>query len=133
MAPLEALRTVWGYVWASPASVIGVCIGGVGLLTGGGCQIRRGALEFYGGAVAWLLNRLWIRARAMTLGHTILGQSTDDLEVTRDHEHVHVRQYTRWGPFFIPAYLLCSIGLWLRGRNPYLDNPFEVEAFDLYP
>jgi hypothetical protein len=42
---------------------------------------------------------------------------------------VHVRQYERWGPFFIPAYLLCSVWLMLRGYNAYLDNPFEVEAY----
>jgi hypothetical protein len=121
------------YAWASPASLIGICMGALGLLTGGGYQIRRGALEFHGGAVAWSLSRLWIRARAMTLGHTILGLSPADLDVTRDHEHVHVRQYARWGPFFIPAYFMCSLVLWLRGSDPYFDNPFEVEAFDLYP
>ena len=121
------------YFWASPASLIGVCVGTLGLLTGGGCQFRRGALEFHGGAVAWSLSRLWIRARAMTLGHTILGLSLHDLEATRDHEHIHVGQYCRWGPFFIPAYLLCSVVLWCRGRNPYLDNPFEVEAYELFP
>lgn len=121
------------YVWASPASVIGILVGVCGLLTGGGFQIRRGALEFHGGAVKWSLSRLWIRARAMTLGHTILGCSLQDLEVTRDHEHVHVKQYSRWGPFFIPAYLLCSAALWFRGRNPYLDNPFEIEAFEQFP
>lgn len=121
------------YFWASPASLIGVFVGLCGLLTGGGWQIRRGALEFHGGAVKWSLSRLWIRARAMTLGHTILGCSLNDLEVTRDHEHVHVKQYARWGPFFIPAYLLCSVVLWFRGRNPYLDNPFEVEAYEQFP
>lgn len=121
------------YAWASPASLVGICVGTMGLLTGGGYQLRRGALEFHGGAVAWSLSRLWIPARAMTLGHTILGLSPTDLDVTRDHEHVHVQQYARWGPFFIPAYLMCSLVLWLRGRDPYFDNPFEVEAFDLYP
>lgn len=121
------------YLWASPASIIGIFVGTLGLMTGGGYQIRRGALEFHGGAVTWSLSRLWISARAMTLGHTILGRTPYDLDDTRDHEHVHVRQYSRWGPFFIPAYLLCSLALWFRGRNPYLDNPFEVEAFDLYP
>lgn len=123
----------WAYLWASPASVVGIGVGCVGLLTGGGYQFRRGVLEFHGGAVAWSLSRLWIRARAMTLGHTILGLTPHDLEATRDHEHVHIRQYARWGPFFIPAYLSCSLVLWVRGRNPYLDNPFEVEALDLYP
>jgi hypothetical protein len=41
---------------------------------------------------------------------------------------VHVRQYERWGPLFVPAYLVSSLVLWLRGRDPYWDNPFEVEA-----
>lgn len=121
------------YIWASPASLIGLLVGVIGLITGGGSQVRRGALEFHGGAVTWLLSRMWIRARAMTLGHVILGTSCRDLEQTRDHEHVHVRQYERWGPFFIPAYLLCSAVLWCQGKNAYLDNPFEVEAFSKFP
>jgi hypothetical protein len=29
-----------------------------------------------------------------------------------------------------PAYLLCSLALWLAGRRPYRDNPFEREAYD---
>jgi hypothetical protein len=29
-----------------------------------------------------------------------------------------------------PAYLLSSLYLWLAGRNPYRDNPFEREAYD---
>ena len=45
------------------------------------------------------------------------------------HEMVHVRQYERWGPFFIPAYLACSLGLWLAGKDAYRDNPFEREAY----
>ena len=34
-----------------------------------------------------------------------------------------------WGPFLGPAYLGCSFFLWLKGRDPYRDNPFEREAF----
>jgi hypothetical protein len=30
----------------------------------------------------------------------------------------------------IPAYLLASLYVYSRGRNPYLDNPFEREAFE---
>jgi hypothetical protein len=40
-----------------------------------------------------------------------------------------VKQYERWGPFFIPAYLGSSAWMWLRGRDAYRDNPFEAEAF----
>jgi hypothetical protein len=51
------------------------------------------------------------------------------LDFCRSHELVHVRQYERWGVLFIPAYLLCSLVLWLTGRDPYRDNPFEREAY----
>jgi len=44
---------------------------------------------------------------------------------------VHVRQYERWGPLFGPAYLGCSLVLWLMGKRAYRDNPFEVEAYDV--
>ncbi len=33
-----------------------------------------------------------------------------------------------WGPLFLPAYLLAGAWQGLRGRRPYWDNPFEVEA-----
>ena len=35
----------------------------------------------------------------MTLGHTILGQTDAALDISREHELVHVRQYERWGLF----------------------------------
>jgi hypothetical protein len=66
---------------------------------------------------------------AMTLGHTVIGRTTAALDLSRRHELVHVRQYERWGPLFIPAYLICSLWLRLAGRDAYRDNPFEVEAF----
>jgi len=66
----------------------------------------------------------------MTLGHTIIGQEENELEVVRDHEHVHVSQYERWGPFFIPLYLGYSIWLWFQKRDCYSENPFEVEAYN---
>jgi hypothetical protein len=65
----------------------------------------------------------------MTLGHVVLGVNQLALDETRDHERVHVRQVERWGPAFIPAYLLASILAWMRGQDPYLDNHFEREAF----
>ena len=65
----------------------------------------------------------------MTLGQTVIARSLADLEGSRDHELIHVAQYERWGPFFVPAYLACSAWLWLRGRDPYFNNPFEEEAY----
>lgn len=118
--------------WASPNTLLGVSLGAVGLLTRGRVQIRRGVLEFYAGGVCWILQRGRPGgfAAAITFGHTILGQDEADLDLCRDHEHVHVHQYERWGPLFLPAYLACSLVLWIRGRDPYRENPFEREAYE---
>jgi hypothetical protein len=123
------------FVWASPNSLLGLALGCAGLLTGGRCDVRSGCLEFHGGLVSWLLNRLPTGpgTLAMTLGHTILGQSISALEMAREHEHVHVKQYQRWGPIFIPAYLVCSLYLWIRRRDAYRENPFEIEAYAVGP
>lgn len=93
--------------------------------------MRQGCLEFYGGPVTAILSRIppGQSTSAMTLGHVILGQSPEELSICRDHEQVHVSQYERWGPFFIPLYLGWSLLLWFQSRDAYLDNPFEVEAY----
>jgi hypothetical protein len=122
-------RQLFCWLWASPASVIGLIVGAVGLCTGGKAKRIGPTLEFWGGAVAHLLQCRFIHARGMTLGHVILGVSGTTLEDIRLHEWVHVRQYDRWGPLFLPAYLLSSAVLWLAGRDAYWENPFEVEAY----
>jgi hypothetical protein len=119
-------------LWASPYTLLGLLLGGIGLCTGGRTQVRRGVVEFYGGGVKWLLEQFFFGkgAMAFTLGHTVLGQTDAALDIAREHELVHVRQYERWGPFMGPAYLGCSLVLWIIGRRPYRDNPFEREAFE---
>jgi hypothetical protein len=67
-------------------------------------------------------------ADAMTLGHVVIGRDARALELTRDHERVHVRQYESWGPFFVPAYLCAGACAFLQGGHPYFDNRFEREA-----
>ena len=90
-------------------------------------------VQFHGGAVTWFVSHLPIPgaqwAMAITFGHTVLGQSAAALEMAHDHEMIHVRQYERWGPLLGPAYLSCSLVLWIRGRDPYRDNPFERQAY----
>lgn len=117
------------WAWASPWTIVGIGVGLIGCLSGGKLRVVRGAVEFSGGFVTWLLRRLPNSPMAMTVGHTILGLTPKDLEVARDHEHVHVRQYERWGPLFVPVYLGLSALLSLRGKNSYRDNPFEIEAY----
>jgi hypothetical protein len=123
-------------VWPLPWTAVGVVIGAIGLASGGRVQRRGRVFEFHGGAVDRLLQRMpgtGCGAAAMTLGHIVLGRTAAALDSTRQHELVHVRQYERWGPLFIPAYLLCSAFIWVRGGDPYRDNPFEREAYRLAP
>lgn len=120
------------YCWALPTTCLGLLCIPLGLLTGGGVQIRRGVIEVYGGAVTWLLRNATLKkggASALTLGHVILGVDQLMLDVCRNHEHVHVRQAERWGPFFIPAYLFASLWAAARGGHYYRDNAFEREAY----
>jgi len=124
------------YLWAAPATALGLLVAAVAYLTGGSAGIVQGAVEVHGGFATWLLRHglpLIGSGAAMTLGHVILGRDADCLEQSRKHEHVHVRQYERWGPFFLPIYVSASVILWLRGRDPYRDNPFEREAYEQAP
>ncbi|MBN1587946.1 MAG: hypothetical protein JW888_00360 [Pirellulales bacterium] len=117
------------FLWPLPWTLLGLVAGLAGLLTGGRARRRGPVIEFYGGAVARLLARIPNRPMAMTLGHVIVGTSAAALDTVRRHELVHVRQYERWGPAFVPVYLFYSVRLWLAGKNAYRDNPFEIEAY----
>jgi hypothetical protein len=127
---LAALRKTIAVLWASPNTGLGVTVGLIGLGTGGRVQFRDGCLEFWGGGVAWLLRRFPVRPVAMCLGHVVLGLDAAYLRRCGRHERVHVRQYERWGPLFLPAYGLASLFVWWRGGRAYRDNPFEVEAYN---
>ena len=117
--------------WASPYSLIGVLLGLGGLASGGAGQLRDGVLEFHGPLIAWLLDRLPLEGvQAMTLGHTVIARHQAALDITRAHERIHVRQFERWGCLMGPAYLACSVALWLQGRDAYRENPFERDAYD---
>jgi hypothetical protein len=120
------------YLWAFPATILGLFFVPIAWLSGGKVAVTQGAIEVCGGLVGGILRRglpCVGSAAAMTLGHVILGRNQDCLNRSRRHEHVHVRQYERWGPFMLPVYLLMSAVLYFRGLDPYLDNPFECEAF----
>ena len=95
-------------------------------------RVVDGVVEAHGPTLAWLLSHLTLMpggAAALTLGHVVIARDGWSLESTRAHERVHVRQCEAWGPFFVPAYVAASLSALLRGRNFYVDNRFEVEAF----
>lgn len=123
------------YLWAAPYTAAGLLLGLVALVFGATWRQERGVLEFAGGGVGRLLKRLPqpLAFSAMTLGHVILAVDRGALAQLRQHEHVHVRQYERWGPLFVPAYLLSSLLQLLRGRNPYRENHFERQAYAAAP
>ena len=126
--------TRWGrYVWAAPATLVGLAIVAIsGTLLRGRVSIVDGVVEAHGAALRWTLRHLTplgTGVSAMTFGHVVLGVDAEALESTRAHERVHVRQYERWGPLFIPAYLLASLVALVRGEHFYFDNEFEREAF----
>jgi hypothetical protein len=95
---LPAARSLWGYAWAGPNSLVGL----LGALTTRRRPVRwRGVLLFEdarGGLARFLRWR---------------GFAAHELE--------HVAQAERWGPLYYPAYLLGSV----RG---YRRNPFERAA-----
>lgn len=121
------------YLWALPTTAVGLLAFALASIVGGvRYQVVDGVLEIHGGLITWILMSCTLLQRgasAMTLGHVVLGRDEHLLDLTRDHERVHVRQCERWGPFFIPAYLLASGLVALRGGRAYEDNPFEREAF----
>ncbi len=121
------------YLWVAPASSLGLLPVPLALLQGGKIKVVGGVLEAHGGIITRLLQRglPWVGpGAAVTLGHVVWGCDQGCLDMCREHERIHVRQYERWGPLFIPLYLGASaIATW-KGLDPYRDNPFEREAFE---
>lgn len=129
---LQSLRQGVCYLWAFPGTMVGLAGVVLSWFEGGHARWVEGVLEVTAPRLLSRLSRVSAVGpgiQAITLGHVVIGRDRHVLQTTRQHERVHVRQYERWGPAFIPAYLLCSAWLSLRGFHPYLDNPFEIEAF----
>jgi hypothetical protein len=117
-------------LWASPCSAVGVLLAAVPVMLGGRATWRRGALEVtYRQRLAGCgkLARS-LPFRGIVFGHVILAVTDEELRRIGPHERVHVAQYERWGPLFFPAYGLSSLWQLLRGRSPYWNNHFEVQA-----
>ena len=117
-------------LWAAPCSAVGVLLAAIPLALGGKAAWRRGALEVtyrQGEAGCGKLARA-LPFRGIVFGHVILAITEEELLRIGPHERVHVQQYERWGPIFFLAYGLSSLWQLLRGRSPYWDNHFEIQA-----
>ena len=116
------------YVWALPVSLIGLAFAGCAGRIGARLNFRDGVLEVDGPGSRRLLDALAPRGRvvlAMTLGHVVLARNADALARTRLHEAPHVRQYERWGPLLLPAYIFSGVLAGWHGGDSYRDNIFE--------
>jgi hypothetical protein len=124
---LHALR----YLWALPASLVGLLLALPALATGATARRIEGALEIAGRPIDRAIVRLpaGMRFSAITFGHVIIGRDHAALARCRCHERIHVLQYERWGVLLLVLYPLSSLVQLLRGRHPYRDNAFEREAF----
>jgi len=128
---LKAVRRIFTYVWVFPISCIGLLLIPLVIATGGTVTRLSGNIETAGGFLSYLLS--WLRIEAVTIGHILIGPCQKSLRRCRVHEHVHVRQYERWGIFFPFLYLASSMIAYVRGRDPYRENAFEREAFSSAP
>ena len=129
---LALLARAAGYAWAGPFTLLVLVFLVVPLaLFRARVRVVQGVVEVTDGPLDAFLARLapGFPVAAITLGHVILARTEGTAETLRQHERVHVRQWARWGLLFPFAYFGASLSARLRGRDAYLDNAFEREAF----
>lgn len=112
------------YLWASPATFLGLVAAALVLPVGARAQLKSGVVE------VTLPGRGRGRSSfaALTLGHVVLAASPADQARLRAHERAHVAQYEAWGPLLLLAYPAESLLQFFCGRRPYEDNRFELQA-----
>jgi len=128
----STMCTTCRYLWAGPTTLVGLFIVVIALMTGGKAKVHTGVLEVHGGFATRFLRAMFVLpggAAAVTLGHVVLGRDQNCLDLTREHERIHVKQVERWGPFFLPAYFIASVVAKCRGLDAYRGNRFEREAY----
>lgn len=142
----KRLAQITRLVWASPNTAIGLLFALLGLPFGARLSRSEGAIHVADHPIL-----RWLPPVAVTFGHCVLyrpGICPDD-PVRRydgkgwqrlgDHEHAHVRQYERWGPFFLPVYLASALwpgvhwmerqaDRWAEGPSPLGKESPSVET-----
>lgn len=119
-------------LWTLPNTLLGLAVGAVAVILGARAQAGRNAIEFLDQPFVALLGK-----SAITLGNTIhYAPGREPGQVVRrydgrglvrlgEHERAHTRQYERWGPLFLVAYMVS----WLPFVPP-AGNRFEHAADD---
>jgi hypothetical protein len=125
---LPPQRSTLAYLWVAPVTLFGLILAIIAYWLGASVKRRFGVMEVAGNSRTPLLRKLSSRFDAITIGHVILGRNHGTLTRYRSHEHVHVRQYERWGVLFPILYVLASFRALVTGKRFYWDNVFELEA-----
>lgn len=125
---LPRWHIIWRYAWAAPTSAVALPLLIANAATGGQTILWHGVIEIQGPLVRKVLSKGLIEAAALTLGHVILCADDNSRTRFRAHELVHVRQAERWGPLFLPLYLLIMAWTWRRTGQGYWFHPWEIEA-----
>ena len=110
---------VWlGFVWTLPNTVLGVL---AGVFAFQAPRVAHGLLLFDRGprGLTALMRRF--RREAITIGFVVISASPVEGTLLA-HERHHVRQFSAWGPFMIPVYLLLAIPF------GYARHPMEIAA-----
>lgn len=130
--PLAWIGTLFGVIWASPMTMLGLLLASPVLLLRGQAQLIRkptAALLIRGPFADRMLSRHPFGAMcAMALGHIIIAENQGLSSRVLIHELEHVRQAARWGMFFPFLYLGSSAWAAICGRDAYWHNKFEIEA-----
>jgi hypothetical protein len=120
---------VLGQLWAAPLTLLGVALALLGGARPAG--IRAGAIDLLAprrGPLSAFFRATGVRA--FTWGAAIVYCDRRRLEdpALRRHERTHVRQCLVLGPAMPLAYAASALWQLARGRHPYRDNWFEVQA-----
>ncbi len=121
------MKRIHQYLWALPNTIIGLLLALAYLPKS--ARWHKGVLEFH---VRWIFP-WWTTVVGQTWGCVVVYRPRRDtggppgLELQR-HERQHVVQGLRWGPLFLLAYpVMCLVAL-VRGKRPYRDCWFELDA-----
>ena len=113
--------TAWellGFVWTLPNTLLGLVLGALTFQTP---RIHGGAIVFDRAPRGLTALLKPFHRTAMTVGFVILGAEPIEGRLLA-HERHHVRQYMRWGVFFIPVYFALAI------PKGYRNHPWERAA-----
>ena len=107
-----------GFLWTLPNTLLGLV---AGALTFQRPRVVQGAMVFDRRARGLTALMRGFNRTAMTVGYVIVSSEPLEGRLLR-HEQHHIEQYRRWGPFFIPVYLLLAI------PYGYRRHPLELAA-----